>query len=82
MWSIGVITYVILSGTPPFLEKSNEKIFEKILKAEYSFPSQCWDLISDSAQNFIKKLLIKDPKTRMTADEALEHEWLNNDQEK
>jgi len=38
-WSIGVIIYVLLCGFPPFYEESNEKLFDKIKKAEYEFPS-------------------------------------------
>jgi len=77
LWSVGVITYVLLCGFPPFFAKTQPALFEKIIKAEYSFPDPEWTYISDIAKDFIRKLLVLDPKKRLTAEEALEHPFLS-----
>ncbi|KAF3860894.1 hypothetical protein F7725_001149 [Dissostichus mawsoni] len=47
-WSIGVITYILLCGYPPFYEESETRLFSKIIKAQYEFDSPFWDDISES----------------------------------
>ncbi|NXD12027.1 KCC1G kinase, partial [Nothocercus nigrocapillus] len=76
-WSIGVITYILLCGYPPFYEESESKLFEKIKEGYYEFESPFWDDISESAKDFIKHLLEKNPNTRFTCEEALRHPWIN-----
>ena len=75
-WSLGVIIYVMLCGFPPFYDEENEKMFELIKKCQYDFPSPFWDDISSSAKDLISKLLVTDPKKRLSVEEALKHEWL------
>ncbi|NXX42489.1 KCC1G kinase, partial [Tricholaema leucomelas] len=76
-WSIGVITYILLCGYPPFYEETESKLFEKIKEGYYEFESPFWDDISDSAKDFIRHLLEKNPTTRFTCEEALRHPWIN-----
>ncbi len=52
IWSVGVITYILLSGHIPFDGSDEEKVFEKILTANYSFPNALWANVSD-AGNFL-----------------------------
>uniref|UniRef100_A0A8D3CRG5 Protein kinase domain-containing protein n=1 Tax=Scophthalmus maximus TaxID=52904 RepID=A0A8D3CRG5_SCOMX len=78
-WSIGVIAYILLCGYPPFYDENDAKLFEQILKAEYEFDSPYWDDISDSAKDFIVHLMQKDPNTRYTCDQALQHPWICGD---
>jgi len=78
IWSIGVITYVMLAGFPPFDGENDVEVFASILAIRYSFPSPEWDNISASAQHFITSILKDDPKDRLTASEALEHPWILN----
>ena len=75
LWSIGVITYMLLSNTKPFYGKKRRHVVSKILKGAYKFYSQSWENISDEAQNFVVELLQVDPKLRLNADQALEHSW-------
>lgn len=51
IWSIGVITYILLCGFPPFYGKDDQQVFNKILRADYSFPSPDWDDISDDGRH-------------------------------
>ncbi|XP_069798378.1 calcium/calmodulin-dependent protein kinase type 1D-like isoform X2 [Narcine bancroftii] len=75
-WSIGVITYILLCGYPPFYEDTESKLFARISKAEYEFDSPFWDGISEQAKGFIRHLLEKDPSKRFTCEEALRHPWI------
>jgi len=76
MWSIGVITYILLCGFPPFYNEKLQLLFEQIMKADYDFPVDYWSDISEDAKDFIRKLLVVEPKKRMTGKEALQHKWL------
>jgi len=76
LWSIGVITYIILCGFPPFYGDSVNEIFEQIMDASYDYPAEYWTDVSASAKDFIDKLLVVDVTKRMTASHALEHPWL------
>ncbi|KAM8867625.1 calcium/calmodulin-dependent protein kinase type 1D-like isoform 1-T3 [Synchiropus picturatus] len=78
-WSIGVITYILLSGYPPFYEEDETHLYSKIMRAEYSFHSPFWDHISDSAKDFIKNMMEKDPSKRLSSEEALRHPWIAGD---
>ncbi|XP_036447557.1 calcium/calmodulin-dependent protein kinase type 1G-like [Colossoma macropomum] len=75
-WSIGVITYILLCGYPPFYEESESLLFSKIKKAEYEFDSPFWDDISESAKDFVRNLIQKDPELRYTTEQALKHPWI------
>jgi len=76
LWAVGVITYFILAGYPPFNASSQNKLFRRILRGEFEFWDQHWKHISRDAKDFITKLLVKDPNKRMTAEEALNHQWI------
>jgi len=78
-WSIGVITYVLLCGFPPFYGKTQNILFDRILKAEYDFPDPEWTAVSANAKDFIKKLLVIDPEERYTAKQSYEHPWLKSE---
>jgi len=77
MWSCGVITYVLLCGFSPFLSSNQTGLFEKIMKADYDFPDPEWTHISENAKDFIRHLLVKDPKDRYGASQCLQHPWVN-----
>eukprot|EP01116_Phalansterium_solitarium_P021315 TRINITY_DN657_c0_g2_i1.p1 TRINITY_DN657_c0_g2~~TRINITY_DN657_c0_g2_i1.p1 ORF type:complete len:329 (-),score=88.56 TRINITY_DN657_c0_g2_i1:287-1273(-) len=79
MWSCGVITYVLLCGYSPFASESQTGLFDKIIKAHYSFPDNEWRYVSDEAKDFIRHLLLKEPSKRLTAAQCLEHAWLTSD---
>lgn len=66
LWSIGVITYILLCGYPPFHGQTNPEIFERIKKQRYHFYAEDWDEISSEAKDFITNLLLLDASKRMT----------------
>jgi len=76
LWSIGVISYLLLCGFPPFYGESLPEVFEQIMKADYDFPDPYWSEVSKDAKDFISKLLVVDPKKRLTAKSAMKHNWI------
>ncbi|XP_031110444.1 calcium-dependent protein kinase 16-like isoform X2 [Ipomoea triloba] len=76
VWSIGVITYILLSGRRPFWDKTEDGIFKEVLRNKPDFRRKPWPSISNSAKDFVKKLLVKDPYARLTAAQALSHQWV------
>uniref|UniRef100_A0A9J2PKR1 Protein kinase domain-containing protein n=1 Tax=Ascaris lumbricoides TaxID=6252 RepID=A0A9J2PKR1_ASCLU len=77
IWSIGVITYILLCGYPPFYDESDANLFAQIIRGEYEFDSPYWDEISDSAKDFISHLMCCDPEMRYTCEQALAHPWIS-----
>ncbi|XP_010548274.1 PREDICTED: calcium-dependent protein kinase 16-like isoform X2 [Tarenaya hassleriana] len=76
VWSIGVITYILLCGRRPFWDKTEDGIFKEVLKNKPDFRQKPWPTISHSAKDFVKKLLLKDPRARLTAAQAISHPWV------
>nr|GMD49156.1 calcium-dependent protein kinase 28-like [Ipomoea batatas] len=76
VWSIGVITYILLCGRRPFWDKTEDGIFKEVLRNKPDFRRKPWPSISNSAKDFVKKLLVKDPRARLTAAQALSHPWV------
>ncbi|KAK7393055.1 hypothetical protein VNO78_21506 [Psophocarpus tetragonolobus] len=78
MWSIGVIAYILLCGSRPFWARTESGIFRAVLKADPSFDEDPWPSLSSDAKDFVKRLLNKDYRKRLTAAQALSHPWLVN----
>lgn len=76
IWSIGVITYILLCGYPPFYGDSDTEIFDSVRAGNFDFPSPEWDEISQGAKDFVINMLQKDPETRPTASDAAKHPWI------
>lgn len=67
-WSLGVLLYVILSGTLPFRDS------QRVISCQYSFPP----IIPEGPKDLIQKLLIFDPADRLTVKQILNHPWICN----
>ncbi|MBA0696860.1 hypothetical protein Goari_003382 [Gossypium aridum] len=76
VWSAGVILYILLSGVPPFWAENEQGIFEEVLHGDLDFDSDPWPSISESAKDLVRKMLIRDPRKRLTAHEVLCHPWI------
>lgn len=82
IWSIGVVAFILLSGTPPFYEEDNFALFEQIKACKYDFDVETWNTVSDEAKDFISKILVADPEKRITAEAMMQHPWMNMDIDK
>lgn len=78
IWSVGVIVYILLCGSRPFWARTESGIFRAVLKADPSFDDPPWPLLSSEARDFVKRLLNKDPRKRLTAAQALSHPWIKD----
>lgn len=71
IWSIGVITYILLCGSRPFWARTESGIFRAVLRSDPNFDDLPWPSVSPEAKDFVKRLLNKDYRKRMTAVQAL-----------
>ncbi|OCT69202.1 hypothetical protein XELAEV_18040512mg [Xenopus laevis] len=76
MWSIGVITYILLSGLSPFQGETDQETLTNVVSGNYEFDDRIFKQTSELAKDFIQQLLLKDPRDRMTAVECLIHPWI------
>ncbi|XP_031415279.1 serine/threonine-protein kinase 17A [Clupea harengus] len=76
MWSIGVLTYVMLTGISPFLGEDKQETFLNISQVNVSYTEEELEALDPSAICFIQAVLLKDPRARLSAEECLRHEWL------
>lgn len=79
IWSAGVILYVLLCGVPPFYAESEEDIFKEVMHGKLDFRIDPQPNISKSAKELVNKMLVRDPKKRITAHEVLCHPWISID---
>ena len=70
VWSVGVITFILLGGYAPFHASDVHQLFTKIRKCDLHFNPKYWDKISDDAKDFIKQMLTRDPARRADAAQA------------
>jgi len=78
IWALGVIAYVLLSGSLPFFHQVMHKLYRQIIEREISFPEQTWKNVSKGAIDFILRLLQVRAGDRLTAEQALSHPWLRS----
>jgi len=76
MWSLGVITYILLGGYPPFIEQNQRDLFRKIRKGQYEFHVEYWGQVSQEAKDLISSMLTVDPEERISAEQALRNPWI------
>jgi len=79
IWSVGVITYILIAGFPPFNADDDEQLKPKIIKGPVQFPSPEWGDpkgLSESSRTFCLRLMTYDPGARASAPQALQQTWL------
>lgn len=77
IWSLGVVSYVMLTGVSPFLGDSKQETLMNVTTATIEFPADLFGNLSPSCQDLIHKMLQKDPSERMTAKDSLTHPWVS-----
>ncbi|CAH0545686.1 unnamed protein product [Brassicogethes aeneus] len=76
MWSLGVITYILLSGRSPFRGGNDMETLIRIREGKWIFEDEWWSRISLEGRDFISKLLVYQADDRMDVTTALRHPWL------
>lgn len=76
LWSIGVMSYMLLSSTKPFYSKNKRAMIDLIMRGKVSFDGDTWKNVSEDAKDFVRQLLVVNPKQRMDGPEALQHPWI------
>lgn len=80
MWALGVIAFSLLAGCPPFYHPKDAIVKRKIKSIDFSFDDkELWSTISKDCKTWIEKLL-QPAARRMTAQQALDHQWFKTDQ--
>ncbi|CAK9165090.1 unnamed protein product [Ilex paraguariensis] len=78
VWSAGVILYILLCGVPPFWAETEQGVAQAIIRSVVDLKRDPWPMVSDNAKDLVRKMLNPDPKQRLTAQEVLDHPWLQN----
>lgn len=78
-WSVGVITYILLSGCSPFLGDDKNETFMNISQVEYEFDEEYFANVSDLAKDFINQFLVKNQHKRLTMKDSLNHPWITGE---
>ncbi|AFZ79295.1 protein kinase domain containing protein [Theileria equi strain WA] len=76
IWSAGVILFILLVGYPPFHGNDNSEILKNVRRGCVHFVPNHWSHVSHSAMDLLTRCLSYLPKRRISADEALNHEWI------
>jgi calcium-dependent protein kinase len=76
IWCTGVVLFIMLCGCPPFEGSNSHHIVQKIKYSEPEFPPEAWERMSDGAKILVKRMLVKDPKLRISTKDAIEETWL------
>lgn len=94
IWSAGIVAYQLLTGRLPFSGDEGQEVtdqyskdhtynhkeaFRAVLYSELDFESPPWDTLSSAAKDLVRKLLQRDPLARLTAEEALQHPWIDDE---
>ena len=75
MWSLGVISYFLLTGRNPIPNQMESLSAEEVKSYKIPYPKRYWCHLSSAAKDFVSHLLQFDPDKRLTASQAQNHPW-------
>lgn len=76
MWSLGVITYMLLCDYSPFRSENLKDLIRECTLSQVVFHERYWKDVSQDAKDFITRLIVPEPGKRWTSAQALGHIWL------
>jgi serine/threonine protein kinase len=76
LWSIGIIAHMLLSSINPFYHKSKRCMVDMIRRGKLYFDDPVWKPISKDAKDFVRKLIVVDPNSRLDGPNSLLHSWI------
>jgi len=76
IWSVGVIMYILLTGTSPYYDENENNVSLKVQRANFTKVDN-YDAVTSEAKGFIKECWKIAPESRLTATKALAHKWLS-----
>ncbi|KAI8469075.1 MAG: serine/threonine protein kinase [Monoraphidium minutum] len=74
VWGLGVLAYEFLFGAPPFEAAGHQETYRRIVRVDLRFPDA--PAVSDSAKDFVRRLLVKDAGARMRLEDVEAHPWV------
>jgi calcium-dependent protein kinase len=78
VWSCGVILFIMITGKPPYPGKDSKRILNLVKTAPLTITSEKMAGVSPACVDLLKKMLQVNPKLRITAKDAVNHEWIVN----
>lgn len=78
LWSVGIITYFLLTQQMPFNGLTNQDVLSKIVNGRFYYPTWCATGLSEEVKDFIDRLLVVNPRERLSARQALSHVWIRH----
>lgn len=78
LWSLGVITHIMLTGISPFYGDGTERsIIQNAKVGKLNFNAEQWDVVADTAKDFVRKLLEVNVTRRLDSNKSLNHPWIS-----
>lgn len=83
LWSLGVVTHIMLTGISPFYgDGSEQSIIQQAKLGKLNFQVQQWNDIDGAAKQFVSKLLEVDVEKRYDCEQCFKHKWISKHKEK
>jgi 5'-AMP-activated protein kinase catalytic alpha subunit len=73
IWSCGIVLYAMICGYLPFEDEDNEALYDKICRGKFVIPNH----VTENARDLINKILVTDPKKRLTIYQIKHHPWFS-----
>jgi len=78
VWACGVVLYTLLVGFPPFWHRKQLTMIRMIMEGKYSFASNEWKDITETAKDLISKMLVVEPASRLSVSQCLQHDFFRS----